>query len=92
LEQFRKILRLARCDFLLQVHDEAIYRVIPSAAEECLNILADIMSWRHYFPATSGYNVPLVSEGGIGENWKHAKSDDALVHVKTGYDEWNKYA
>lgn len=92
LDKLRRVLRSAQCRLLLQVHDEACYSVAPSAAEECATILADIMSWFHYFPATSAYNVPLVAEGGIGDNWKAAKAKDAVFHVKAGYTHWEKYA
>jgi DNA polymerase I-like protein with 3'-5' exonuclease and polymerase domains len=92
LEKHRRILRMSDSRWRLQVHDESIFTVRPEAAEECLNILADIMSWRHYFPAVSDYNVPLVAEGGVGDTWKAAKSKDRfLFHVKAGYTEWQKY-
>jgi DNA polymerase I-like protein with 3'-5' exonuclease and polymerase domains len=93
IEKYRKTLKSAEARFRLQVHDEAIFTSIPSASEECLHILADIMSWRHYFPSISGYNVPLVAEGGVGPTWKDAKSKDKyLFHCKAGFEDWKKYA
>jgi DNA polymerase I-like protein with 3'-5' exonuclease and polymerase domains len=92
-EKIRKVLKQSECRYLLQVHDEVIYSVLPEAAEECMSILADVMSWKHYFPSISDYNVPLVAEGGVGETWKQAKSKDKhLYHVIAGYDEFEKYS
>lgn len=92
LEKHRKVLRRGDCRYLLQVHDEVIFSCVPSAAEECVKILADIMTWFHYFPPQSKYTVPLVAEGGVGPNWKAAKAKDALYHVKTGFDHFNQFA
>lgn len=93
LEKYRRTLKLGETRFRLQVHDEAIFTSHPSAAEESLHILADIMSWRHYFPGISNYNVPLVAEGGVGGTWKDAKSKDKfLYHTKAGFEDWQKYA
>lgn len=91
IERYRKLFRSAQCYFLLQVHDEIIFSMVPSAAEECIKALADIMSWRHFLPGTSDYNLPLVAEGGVGPNWKAAKAKDALYHVKAGYEHWENY-
>lgn len=92
LEKLRKVLRRGDARFRLQVHDEVIYTVVPSAAEECATVLADIMTWFHYFPPMHPYTVPLVAEGGIGDNWKAAKAKDAKFHVKAGFEHFEKYA
>jgi DNA polymerase I-like protein with 3'-5' exonuclease and polymerase domains len=93
IDRYRKTFKYAECKFRLQVHDEAIFTAHPSAAEECLHLLADIMSWRHYFPGTSDYNVPLVAEGGVGETWKQAKSKGEFIyHTKAGFADFEKYA
>jgi DNA polymerase I-like protein with 3'-5' exonuclease and polymerase domains len=91
LEKLRRILRLGEVNFRLQVHDEMILTCLPSAAPECLSIVANIMSWRHYFPATSSYNVPVVAEGAIGENWKEAKDGGNKTKIKAGFNEWARY-
>lgn len=91
LNKLRKVLKLGDCRYRLQVHDEAVFTVKPEAAEECLNTVCEIMSWRHYFPPLSSYNVPLVAEGGVGSSWKEAKSDDAKIKVKAGFADWEKY-
>lgn len=86
LERYRRTLKLAQCEYLLQVHDEVAFSVDYHAAEECLNILGDIMSWRHFMPSRIPYRIPLVAEGGVGENWKAAKSkNDHLFHAKIGF-------
>ncbi len=86
--RLRHKFRLAHLQWILQVHDEVIYFVDKHAAEETLNDLADLMTWRHFFPATVKYNVPLVTEGGVGENWKQAKSKTPIFHATAGYDNW----
>lgn len=91
LEKLRRTLKLAEANFRLQIHDELVFTALPSAAEEVLKIVATIMSWRHYFPSTSEYNVPIIAEGGSGQNWKEAKSDEAKFKTKLGFDEWKKY-
>lgn len=98
LERYRKTLKAARCQYLLQVHDELIFRVRREAAEECAQICAEVMSWEHYMPSiydekNLSYPVPFVAEGGVAQNWKDAKSKDkARCHVKVGYDTWEKFA
>lgn len=84
LSKFRRTLQLGDCRYLLQVHDELAFSVLPEAAEECLNICSEVMSWRHYVPAIHDYNIPLVAEGGVGYDWKHAKGKDPLFKAKHG--------
>lgn len=91
LERIRRTLRLAQCRFLLQIHDEVMYSQVPEAEEECLHLLADVMTWFHFMPGTSSYNVPLVAEGGVGYDWVEAKSKTAKVHVTAGFDHFHKY-
>lgn len=74
LEKYRRILTLAKTQWLLQVHDESLWRCATSASIEVGQILAEIMTWRHYFPSIRPYTVPLVADGGIADNWKDAKS------------------
>ena len=96
LDRARKLLREADCRYLLQVHDELVFRVKLKYAEECLHECATIMAWEHYMPSifvkqNKGYCIPLVAEGGVGFTWKEAKSKDKhLYHVKIGYDYWRK--
>lgn len=90
--RYRRLFRSARCFFLLQVHDEIIFSCVPEAAAECTSALADIMSWRHFLPSQSDYNIPLVAEGGVGDTWKAAKAKDAQFHIKLGYEHWERYA
>jgi DNA polymerase I-like protein with 3'-5' exonuclease and polymerase domains len=96
LKKHRKLLKAASCDYLLQVHDELIFKVKMRYAEECLNSCATVMAWEHYMPSiwtkrNEGYCIPLVAEGGVGHTWKEAKSKDKhLFHVKIGYDYWRK--
>lgn len=86
LEKYRRTLKSAKCEYLLQIHDEVAFSVDYLAAEECLHILGDIMSWRHFMPSNVPYRIPLVAEGGVGENWKAAKSKkDFLFHAKVGF-------
>ncbi len=91
-EKVRKLLTLAKAEWILQVHDEVIYFADKHAAEEVSNTLADVMTWRHFFPATTDYTVPLVAEGGVGYNWRQAKNDKEkngpvqLFHVSAGFD------
>jgi len=93
LDGFRRRLKRARSQFIMQVHDEVIISVCDDleAAKEVLEIWATVMTWRHFIPAGSSYNVPLVAEGGVAKNWHDAKSENALFHVTAGFDEWARY-
>lgn len=91
LEKIRRVFRLAQCWFLLQIHDEVAYSHVPEAADECVHHLADIMTWFHFMPGTSRYNVPLVAEGGVGADWIEAKSKTAKIHVTAGFEHFHKY-
>ena len=87
-EKFRRVLRLAQCQWLLQVHDESLWRVKRSAADECIDILGQMMVMRHPFPAIKRYSIPLVVDGGWGESWKKAKAKDNKHRVHLGFKEW----
>ena len=52
---------------LLQVHDEVVYDVPETLAEEVLGIMKDT------FPLIAQLSVPLLAEGGIGNSWGEAK-------------------
>jgi DNA polymerase I-like protein with 3'-5' exonuclease and polymerase domains len=84
IKRYRKILVKAKTRWLLQVHDESLWVCEKSAAEEVANICAKIMCMRHFFPQIYPFCVPLVVEGGIGENWKQAKEAET---IKYGLDE-----
>lgn len=93
LERFRRTFRSAQLRFILQVHDELLFTVVPSAAEECLRMVADVMTWYHYIPPANGqhYCVPMVAEGGVGDSWAAAKAKDCKIHVKAGYEHFNNF-
>lgn len=73
-DKLRKLMKLAHCEWFIQVHDEVVYAVDTPAAEECLHAIGNTMSLQHFFPATTEYNIPLVADGGVGDTWKQAKS------------------
>ena len=97
LEKIRRQLVLAKVRWILQIHDELIYFCDERAAEDMLNLIAEVMTWHHFFPPTTSYNLPIVAEGGVGYSWKQAKSDPLkdgekpngrlvpLAHCKVGY-------
>jgi hypothetical protein len=52
-------------------------------------MIGEVMTWRHFFPAITDYNVPLVAEGGVGYSWGQAKNKKEAIHrIIVGYDEW----
>jgi DNA polymerase I-like protein with 3'-5' exonuclease and polymerase domains len=88
LEKYRRLFKLSKTQFVLQVHDEALNYTEASAAPEVGAALADIMTWRHYFPiAVKRYQpVTLAVEGGIADNWGDAKSKDRYMYkIEAGY-------
>ncbi len=87
LVKLRRLLSLAKTKWLLQVHDESIFSCDKAAAEDMLRLIADVMTWRHFFPPLSTYTVPLAVEGGIGANWFQAKNEP-VIKVKSGYSGW----
>ncbi len=74
LEKYRRMFEKANLHWLLQVHDESLWRCDKEAAGDMGIILSEIMTWHHYLPAIRPYSVPLVADGGIGETWKRAKA------------------
>lgn len=84
ISKLRREFRLARLDWALQVHDEAVYFADKSAAVDMAHRIAEVMTWKHYFPSITDYSVPLVVEGGVGESWAHAKGKSPIAHVKAG--------
>ena len=89
-DKWRKTLRAANCNWLLQVHDEALWLTRRSAAPECIDILAKMMVMRHPFPSIKPYTIPLVVDGGWAENWKSAKAKGNENHVTCGFKEWEE--
>ena len=83
--KLRPLFRLAKLEWILQVHDEAIWFVEDNAAEEVGQAIADIMTWRHFFPAITSYSVPITVEGGVGTSWKHAKSKTPTHKIHAGF-------
>lgn len=81
LEKHRRVFRQTDTRFVLQVHDEALFFVKEEAAEEVGNRIAEILVWKHYFPAIVPYTVKLRVEGGIGSTWKIAKGKQAEVRL-----------
>jgi DNA polymerase I-like protein with 3'-5' exonuclease and polymerase domains len=92
LEKRRALYMKAGLRWILQIHDEVIYFVQSSAAEEVGNLIADTMTWHHYFPATVKYTVPLVVDGGIGKTWRQAKGKDKNCppdsKILCGFENW----
>lgn len=91
-EQERAFFKKVGLRFILQVHDEVVMSCEAAAANETCARVAEIMSWRHYFPTTSNYNVPLVAEGGVADDWESAKSKDRYdYHCKVGWSDFNNH-
>ena len=84
-EKLRAFFKKTQTQWILQVHDEVIYFVDKYAYAEVIHALADVMTWRHFFPATTDYNLPLVAEGGVGQTWLEAKSKKPMYHVTAGF-------
>ena len=53
---------------ILTVHDELLFEVPESAADETAAVVRERMQ------SAAALNVPLTVDVGIGENWKDAKS------------------
>jgi len=52
---------------ILTVHDELLFEVPKSAAEDLASLVRDRMQ------AAAVLNVPLTVDVGVGANWKEAK-------------------
>lgn len=83
--EIRPAFKKARVKWLLQVHDESLWLVDEKAVEDIGPMLADLMCWNHYFPPVTSYSVPIVVEGGVGNNWKEAKSKTPLIKLEAGF-------
>lgn len=81
-EKLRGQIKLGKCRFVLQVHDEALYFAENSAAEDCGNHVAEIMCMKHYFQPIVPYNTMLAVEGGIGDTWKQAKGKTPIAKIE----------
>ncbi len=90
LEKYRREFRLAKCRWLLQVHDENIWLCDKKAAPDLTQKLAELMTWRHYFQPIIEYTVPLVADGGCAETWKQAKAKDNPNRVHVGFESWEE--
>ncbi len=77
-DKARKLFKLAKLEYALQVHDELIHFCLEKAYEEIAPIVSEMMCWRHPFPRHAAYRycVPLVSEGGVGYDWLQSKGKD----------------
>lgn len=84
-EKLRRTFRKAEAQWILQVHDEAIYFVREEAAHEVAQAIADVMTWKHFFPAPLPYSVPLTVEGGVGQTWKQAKGKTPEIEIHAGF-------
>ena len=51
----------------LQVHDELLFDVLPTEAEELQQLV------KHEMEHVAEYTVPIVAEVGIGQNWRDIK-------------------
>ena len=87
-DRIRRVLLLAKTKWLLQVHDEAIWRCDAKASDEVARFCAELMCMRHFFPAIGKYCVPLVADGGIAKNWKDAKAKDNPRKIHFGFENW----
>lgn len=73
----RAMVRIARalgdrpeldCKMLLQVHDELVFEVDETQAQEAAQLIKSIME----SPEVADIGVPLIAEAGIGANWAKA--------------------
>jgi DNA polymerase I-like protein with 3'-5' exonuclease and polymerase domains len=87
LERYRKRLKAMKAQFILQVHDENIFKVTKGYHEEGLRIIGDIMTWPHFIPVQiKRYTfVHLAVEGGAGHNWQEAKSKQPVAGIVAGH-------
>ena len=58
---------MARCELLLQVHDELALEVDPSALDSVRTLVVQTME------NALQLSVPLLVETGVGANWMEAK-------------------
>jgi len=87
LPKVRAFLTKTRCRWRLQIHDEVLFTADRSAMEEAAAMIARVMCWPHCFLPIVPYNVPIVADGGAGENWLQAKSKtERLCKVEAGFN------
>lgn len=72
----------ANCKWVLQVHDETLYFCDRQAAQDIGMRIAEMMTWCPYFEPITSIDVPIVVDGGVGENWSHAKSKEPLFKLE----------
>lgn len=89
LEKWRREFRLAKLKWALQVHDENLYFVDKHAAQEIGHQLAQIMTWVPYFEPITSISVPILVDGGVGQNWKEAKGKTPLFKIEAAGEWWN---
>jgi DNA polymerase-1 len=82
LDKLRTDMLKANCKWVLQVHDETLYFCDRVAAHDIGKRIAEMMTWCHYFEPITSIDVPVVVDGGVGENWSHAKGKEPLFKLE----------
>jgi DNA polymerase-1 len=59
--------RNLRSTMTLQVHDELLFDVLPSEAEEMTDLV------KHEMESAATFSIPIVAEVGLGQNWRDIK-------------------
>ena len=59
--------RNLRSRMTLQVHDELLFDVVPSEAEEMRTLV------RHEMENVAKFSIPIVADVGLGDNWRDIK-------------------
>lgn len=82
LDKLRADMKKARCRWVLQVHDETLYFIDKKAAQEIGMRIAEMMTWCPFFEPITSMDVPIVVDGGVGENWAHAKGKEPIFKLE----------
>ena len=59
--------RKLRSQMTLQVHDELLFDVVPEEADEVEKLV------KHEMENVQQFEVPIVAEVGVGQNWRDIK-------------------